>query len=243
METLVTHLPTNSQPTALLVHADPGARSGLVAAWLSNTLSGKSFDVGADDHPWDHPGFNKIHYLKDVKELTDFNGIKIRIQPTYKKLDLHCLLFLRKNVHILMPNFTKDEYCLETFTKLWRFVVECFEQDSALDLNMYDYVINFESTFVTEYMVNLYKQINNREPTPEQINALVATNELSNISIPKNHSTSILKLCMDKEKQLLLKEEHRFWSIVDVYNTTPIDKLYDTVLEKTRPENYGILLT
>ena len=47
---------------------------------------------------------------------------------------------------------------------------------------------------------------------------------------------------MVKEKQLLLKESERFWSIVNIYNTTPVDKLYDTVLEKIKPENYGILL-
>ena len=236
METLA---PTNRQPTGLLVHADPGARSGLVAAWLTDTLSGKSFDVGQGDLP----SFYKLHQTADMTKIINFLGIKIRIRPTHKKIDLHCLLFLRKNVHVLSLDFTRDEYCLETFTTLWSFAVKNFEYDSALDLTMYNYVISFESTFVTEYMVNLYKQINNREPTPNQINALVATNELNNISIPKNHSTAILKLCMDKEKQLLLKEEHRFWSIVDVYNTTPIDKLYDTVLEKTRPENYGILLT
>ena len=230
-----THAISNSQTIGTLIHADPGARSGLVGAWLSNTLSGKSFDVGAQDGV----SFYKIHHLNDVKELTDFDGIKIRIQPTYNMIDLHCLLFLRKNVHVLMPNFTKDEYCLETFTKLWRFAINSFKYDSALDLNMYNYVINFESTFVTEYMVNLYKQINNRAPTPEQINALVATNELSNISIPKNHSTSILKLLLDGEKKLLRTESQRFWDIIDLYNTTPVDKLYDTVLTKIRPENYG----
>ena len=233
-----THAISNSQTIGTLIHADPGARSGLVGAWLSNTLSGKSFDVGAQDGV----SFYKIHHLNDVKELTDFDGIKIRIQPTYNMIDLHCLLFLRKNVHVLMPNFTKDEYCLETFTKLWKFVVECFEQDSALDLNMYDYVISFENTFVTEYMVDLYKEIHKQEPTDQQINALEATNKLNTIEINKNHSTSILKLCMVKEKQLLLKESERFWSIVDVYNTTSVDKLYDTVLEKIKPENYGILL-
>ena len=75
-----THVTTNDQTKDLLIHADPGARLGAVGAWISNTLSGKSFDVGAQDGV----NFHKIHYLNDVNELTNFDGIKIRIQPTYR---------------------------------------------------------------------------------------------------------------------------------------------------------------
>ena len=49
-------------------------------------------------------------------------------------------------------------------------------------------------------------------------------------------------LCLNKEKELLLKESKRFWSIIDVYNTTPVENLYKTVSQKIKPENYGILL-
>ena len=230
---------SNCKNRTLLIHADPGARSGFVAAWLTNKLGGNSFDVGVEDKP----SFYKVHILgDDRKTVLNFPGVKIRIRPTYKKIDLHCLLFLRKNIHVQDPDFTKDEYSLDTLSKLWSVMTECFEQDSALDLNMYDYTINFEDTYCTTTMVALYKKVNKQEPTEQQINALQSTNHVNTIHIDKNHSTTILKLCFEKEALLKLKESERFWSIIDVYNTTPVDKLYDTVLEKIKPENYGILL-
>lgn len=222
----------------LLIHADPGARSATVASWLTNKLSGNSFDVGEQDGV----NFYKIHHLYDNTEVSNFNGIKIRIQPTYTKIDLHTLLFLRKNVHIQIPTFTKDEYSLETFTKLQEFAKECFTHNISLDNQMYDYVIKFDDTFNTDAMIKLYTEIKQKQPTLEQINALVNTNQLSNLQINKNHSSSILKLCFDKEKQLSLNPKERFWSIVDIYNTTPVKHLYDTVAEKISPDNYGILL-
>ena len=233
-----THVTTNDQTKDLLIHADPGARLGAVGAWISNTLSGKSFDVGAQDGV----NFHKIHYLNDVNELTNFDGIKIRIQPTYTMIDLHTLLFLRKNVYNQIPTFTKNEYSLETFTKLWEFVKITFDHNNSLNNNLYDYIITFDDTFNITAMLNLYQNIHQEDPTLAQINALVETNKLSNIQVNKNHSTSIIKLCLNMERDLSLKESERFWSIVDVYNTTSVDKLYDTVLEKIKPENYGILL-
>ena len=221
-----------------LIHADPGARSGLVGAWLANMLSGKSFDVGAEDGV----AFYKIHHLHDVDEVKNFDGVKIRIRPTYSKIDLQCLLFLRKNVYIQIPNFTKDEYSLETFTKLWEFSLQCFAEDYVLDNTLYDYVLTFDDTFCEEKLIDLYKKVNNKTPTNAQINALNSTNQLSNIQINTNHSCAIVKLCLNKEKELSLEESKRFWSIIDVYNTTPVENLYKTVSQKIKPENYGILL-
>jgi hypothetical protein len=91
-------------------------------------------------------------------------------------------------------------------------------------------------------MIELYKKVVGAAPTNEMIDMLIKTNNLNNISIDKNHACSILKLCLTKETQLGLKEEHRFWSIVDVYNSTPTDQLYDKVEQTIVPENYGILL-
>lgn len=223
-----------------LIHADPGARSGLVGAWLANILTGKSFDVGAQDGE----AFQKIHHLHmyDKNIIANFDGVKIRVRPTYRRIDLHCLLFLRKNVYEQNPTFTKDEYSLETFTKLWEFAKQCFAEDRLLDYNVYDYVLNFEDTFNTEKLINLYEKVYQKSPTKAQIDALVSTNQLSNMHVDSNHSCAILKLCLDKEKELSLEESKRFWSIVDVYNTTPVNKLYNTVLEKIKPENYGTLL-
>jgi len=221
-----------------LIHADPGARSGLVGAWLSNMLSGNSFDVGVQDGV----DFLKIHHLLDENQIKNFNGVKIRIRPTYTKIDLHCLLFLRKNVYTQIPNFTKDEYSLETFTKLWEFALQCFAEDLVLDNKLYDHILTFDDTFCTEKLIDLYKKVHQKTPTNVQINALDTTNQLSNIAIDTNHSSAIVKLCLNKEKELSLKESKRFWSIVDVYKTTPVKQLYNTVLEKIKPENYGTLL-
>jgi hypothetical protein len=76
----------------LLIHADPGARSGFVAAWLTNKLDSVTFDVGLELCP----DFVKIHKLTDYNQIKNFNGTTIRIQPQVEFIDLLCLLFLRK---------------------------------------------------------------------------------------------------------------------------------------------------
>lgn len=222
----------------LLIHADPGARSGFVAAWLTNRLSKPAFDIGATLYP----PYHKIHNLNNINEVKDFRGVKIRIRPKIETIDLHSLLFLRKNVYILFPDFTRDEYSLETFTKLTHFAQEIFKRDQELDYSLYDIVIDFADTFDTDYMISLYKKVCGIDPTNDMINMLIKTNEINDVSIDQNHACSILKLCFAQEQQLGLKEENRFWSIVDIYNSTPVEKLYDTVYESITPKNYGIFL-
>ena len=222
----------------LLIHADPGARSGFVAAWLTNRLSKLAFDSGANLFP----PFRKIHNLDNVADIKNFSGTKIRVRPRIESIDLHSLLFLRKNVYTQIPNFTRDEFSLETFTKLTHFSQEIFEWDQELDYNLYDIVMDFADTFNTDYMIALYKKVCEIDPTSDMIDMLIKTNELNSIPIGQNHACSILKLCLAQEQKLGLKEEHRFWSIVDVYNTTAIDQLYDTVLKSIVSSNYGILL-
>ena len=222
----------------LLIHADPGARSGFVAAWLTNRLSKLAFDSGANLFP----PFRKIHNLDNVADIKNFSGTKIRVRPRIESIDLHSLLFLRKNVYTQIPNFTRDEFSLETFTKLTHFSQEIFKWDQELDYNLYDIVMDFADTFDTDFMIVLYKKVVGTDPTSDMIDMLVKTNELNSITIDQNHACSILKLCLTQEQTLGLKEEHRFWSIVDVYNTTAIDQLYDTVLKSIVSSNYGILL-
>jgi hypothetical protein len=232
----------------LLIHADPGARSGFVAAWLTNCLTRLAFDSGYNLNP----PYLKIHkvnnatdfknFVGTINNIKNFIGTKIRIRPGLETIDLHSLLFLQKNVYQQMPDFTRDEYSLETFTKLTRFSQEIFEWDHQLDYSLYDTVINFADTFDNDFMIALYKNIIGTDPTSGMIDMLIKTNELNRIPIDKNHACSILKLCFTQEQKLGLKEEHRFWSIVDVYKTTPIDQLYDTVLKSIVPTNYGILL-
>jgi hypothetical protein len=197
-----------------------------------------AFDSGASLKP----PFFKIHKLDNVYDIKNFVGTTIRVRPIIESIDLHTLLFLRKNVYLQIPDFTRDEYSLETFTKLTHFAQEIFERDQKLDYTLYDIVIDFADTFDDNFMIALYKKVVGKDPTSDMIDMLSKTNELNRIPIDKNHACSILKLCLAQEQKLGLKEEHRFWSIVDIYNTTPIDQLYDTVLKLIVPTNYGILL-
>lgn len=222
----------------LLIHADPGARSGFIAAWLTNKLSTLAFDSGASLSP----SYLKIHKLSDLNIIKNFTGIKIRIKPKIETIDLHSLLFLRKNVYTQIPNFTRNEYSLETFTKLTHFSKEIFEWDQELDYSLYNIVLDFADTFDVDYMIALYEKVCKNKPTPDMIDMMIKTNRLNQISINKNHACSLVKLCLSQEQELGLQEEHRFWSIVNVYNTTPVDQLYDTVLQLIVPKNYGILL-
>lgn len=222
----------------LLIHADPGARAGFIAAWLQNRLTATAFDAGVTNQP----RFYKIHRLTDVAEIKNFSGIKIRVRPTVEKLDLHALLFLRKNVQVQAPNFTKDEYNLETFAKLWNFSKEIFQWNSELDYSLYDYVLNFEATFDTECMVSLYQQIKQQDPNANQIRILEANNKLNDIPLDKNHCAALVKMILIQEDVLNLKEEHRFWSVVDVFNTTSVDQRWDTISSLITADNYGICL-
>lgn len=222
----------------LLIHADPGARSGFVAAWLTNCLSKLAFDSGASLRP----PYIKIHKLENVNDIKNFVGTKIRVRPKIESIDLHSLLFLRKNIYLQIPDFTRDEFSLETFTKLTHFSQEIFTWDTELDYDLYDIAMDFADTFDTDFMITLYKKVVGTDPTNDMIDMLIKTNELNSIPIDQNHACSILKLCLAQEQKLGLKEEHRFWSIVDVYNTTAIDQLYATVLKSIVPSNYGVLL-
>jgi hypothetical protein len=223
----------------LLIHADPGARSGFVAAWLTNKLTSLHFDSGVNLGAQYH----KIHNLNHPTDIKKSTAVKIRIRPTLEHIDLLSLLFLRKNVHTQIPTFTKNEYCLETFTKLAHFSQEIFQWDTELEYSLYDHVINFEDTFDNDFMIEFYKKLTGTIPSQDLIDMLIKTNKLNNINIDQNHACSILKLTMVREQELGLKEEHRFWSIVDIYNTTSVNKLYDVVFESIKSENYGIFLT
>ena len=152
------------------------------------------------------------------------------------------MLFLRKNVHPQIPDFTRDEYSLDTFSKLVRFSNEIFRWDSELDYSLYDYVLHFDQTFDYEYMQMLYKDILGVPASDQMINVLKETNKINLLSIDRNHASSIVKLVLTREHYLNLKEEHRYWSIVDIYNNTPIDQLYDTVYNSIKPENYGTVI-
>jgi hypothetical protein len=224
---------------SLLIHADPGARSGFIATWLTDRLTSLAFDSGVAFGP----PFRKIHYLNNVKDITDHPGFKIRVRPSIHSIDVLSLLFLRKNVYKQYTDFTRDEYSFETFSKLTRFSQELFGWDQELDYALYDTVIDFADTFNNSYMIELYRKFVGRAPTPDMIDMLIKTNDLNRIPMDRNHACSIVKLCFTQEHLLGLKEQNRYWSVVDVYKSTPVDQLYDTVLKLIVPENYGKILS
>jgi hypothetical protein len=218
----------------LLIHADPGARSGFVAAWLQDKLDTAGFDVGITANT----SFFKIHNLDNHQTIKSFNGKKIRIKSTFKLLNLQLLLFLRKNVHVQLPNFTKDEFSIETFSKVYIFAKECFDNETHVDYSLYDYALTFDDTFNIDKMINLYYQYNKKYPTNEQINFAIVNNNINQISLERNHACSIAAMILETESTMNLLEKNRYWSLPVIYQTTPVTELYQTIKSKIIPNNY-----
>jgi len=220
--------------TKFLIHADPGARSGFLAAWLTDNLAYSGFDVGATTNL----DFYKIHTLSSIDQLVNFTGIKIRIKPSFKKLNLQLLLFLRKNVYTQLPNFTRNEFSLETFSKVYIFAKNCFEQDALLNYSYYDHVIDFCDTFDVDLLSDLYVKCNDRYPTIDNINCLQKNNKLNNIWMDQNNACNIAAMLYCTEINLNLKEENRLWSVPDIYNTVMPTDLYERVQTQIQKQNY-----
>ena len=218
----------------LLIHADPGARSGFVAAWLNDDLAHAGFDAGATSNT----SCFKIHTLDNHETIKSFQGTKIRIKSTFTLLNLHLLLFLRKNVHVQLPDFTKDEYSLETFSKVYIFAKECFDNEKFVDYSLYDYSITFNDTFNMDKMINLYHQVNNQYPNETNINRAILHNKINQIELDNAHACSIAAMILETESVMNLKEGNRTWSIPILYNTIPIEDLYTTVKSMMVSNNY-----
>ena len=217
-----------------LIHADPGARSGFLAAWLTDNLKDAGFDVGVTTHT----KFVKIHTLDHVDRIINFPGIKIRIKSSFDKLNLQLLLFLRKNVHVQMPNFTKNEFSLETFTKVYIFAKECFERDASLNYLHYDHVIDFCDTFNLEKLEELYVKCNGCYPAVDHISCMLKNNELNQILIEKNHACNIAAMLLTVETKMNLEEKNRLWSLPEIYNTVNTNELYDYMQSSIKATNY-----
>jgi hypothetical protein len=218
----------------LLIHADPGARAHFIAGWLYNKLDHAGFDVGLTTYT----PFVKIHHLENVDQLINFPGVRLRIKPTFEQLALHLLLFLRKNVQVQIPNFTKNEFNLETFSKVYIFAKERFDHDSNLDYSLYNYVINFEDTFDLEKLIDLYEKINGVPPPQTNIDQAICNNRINQIKLDPNHACSIAAMILETEYNSNLIEKNRYWSIPVMYETIPITELYQTIKSKIIPENY-----
>jgi hypothetical protein len=221
---------------SLLVHADPGARSGFISAWLQDDLVAAEFDVGLSSGT----KFTKIHHFNNADQIKNFSGPRVRVRPDFNKLNLHLLLFLRKNVYLQMPNFTRNEFSIETFSKLYIFAKECFEQDSALDHSLYDHVLFFQDTFDIEKLIQLYQAVNQREPSQINIDSAVKNNKLNQIEIDLNHACTIASMVLEIESTLNLQEKNRLWSLPEVYAETDVTDLYNTIKHLITSKNYQI---
>jgi hypothetical protein len=218
----------------LLVHADPGARSGFISAWLQDDLAKAEFDVGISSGT----KFIKIHHFDDPEQIKNFSGTRIRIRPDFNKLNLQLLLFLRKNVHVQIPNFTRDEFSLETFFKVYIFARDRLKQDSALDNSPYDHVLFFRDTFDIEKLIQLYQAVNQHEPSQMNIDYAIKNNKLNQIDMDPNHACNIASKILQAESTLKLQEKNRLWSLTEVYRHTQTADLYDTIMTLIAPENY-----
>ena len=218
----------------LLIHADPGARSAFVAAWLKDNLSQAGFDVGITSRT----RFFKIHHLDDVETVKSFQGTKIRIKSTFKLLNLQLLLVLRKNVHVQMPDFTRDEFSLDTFSKVYILAKECFDDEKQVDYSLYDHAITFDDTFDMDKMIELYYAINQRYPDKSNIDLAIKNNAINRLELDNNHACNIAAVILETESNMNLKEKDRNWSIPVLYNTTEVENLYTTVQSLIIPKNY-----
>lgn len=221
---------------SLLVHADPGARSGFISAWLQDDLAKAEFDVGLSSGT----KFTKIHHFNNTDQIKNFSGPRVRVRPDFNKLNLHLLLFLRKNIYLQIPNFTRNEFSLETFSKLYIFAKECFEQDRALDHSLYDHVLFFQDTFDIEKLIQLYRAVNQREPSQLNIDSAVKNNKLNQIDLDPNHACTIVSMVIEIESTLNLQEKNRLWSLPDVYAETDTNNLYTTIKNLITSKNYQI---
>lgn len=220
----------------LFICADPGARSQTLASWLSDELSEATFEPGIKFPT----RFHKAHTDFGNHLVKNHIGPKIRIRTGYKKLATHMYLFLIKNVYTQIPDFSRNQFDLETATKMVESAKYWFDHDRQVDNDCYDHIINFEDTFDIEMMISLYSKIRDRSPSLESVETLKQTNKLNDPVLDKNHACEIAAMVLEKEKLLGLKEEERFWSFPDLYQVTSVDQLYDTISSRIVPDNYGI---
>lgn len=221
----------------ILVHGDPGARSRFISAWLLDHLDGAGFDVGSTAHPR-----VKCHHTVDnIQDITRFNCPKIRVKFAFDRLPLHLYLFLQKNVYTQIPGFTRDEYSLETYSKVYSLAKECLEQEQKINYSLYDASITFNETFNLDRLVDLYIKINQRQPSDSLINQAVNNNQINQIDVDPNSSCGLAALVLETETCLGVNEQQRLWSIVELYKTTTPSNRYTAFKAHLNKENYQTL--
>lgn len=222
----------------LIICADPGARAHFVGAWLLGQLQASYYDVGINISC----NFTKAHNDWNNEIVRSFQGQKIRIRTSENQqaLALHSYLFLTKNVYTQLPGFSKNGFDFNTTNKILETLKDWRWHNSQIDYSYYDTIIDFQDTYCSDFMINLYKLYNNRYPDKIEIENFEKTNELNRLMIDPNHSCSIAALIFCKERDLGLKEINRFWSLENIYQTTNKSYLYETVNDLIKDSNYGV---
>lgn len=228
------HASAGNRLSKILVHGDPGARSRFISAWLLNQLDGAGFDVGMTAHPL----VRCLHTLDSIEDITKFNGPKIRVKFAFARLPLHLYLFLRKNVYLEFPDFTRDEYSLETYSKVYGLAKECLAQEQTIDYSLYNASITFEETFNINCLIELYIKINQKSPSDQLIKQAVDNNQINQIAVDPNSACSLAALVLETETRLGVNEQQRRWSIVELYKTIPTGDLYTAFKAHLTRENY-----
>jgi hypothetical protein len=222
----------------LLIHADPGARAHLLASWLKSELLEAYYDVGVNTAS--STMFTKIHTDWNNVDVQAFNGIKIRIKPSFDMLPIHLHLFLTKNVYVQIPDFPKDGFGFTTVDKLLEAIKSWWHHDQQVDVNLYDKVLNFNNTYNTDSMIELFFWYNGRYPTTQQIKMLEETNKLNCPVLNRNSACSIAAMIVKQEYTKNLKEINRYWSLQNIYKNNDTSQLYNIVYDSIVPKNYGI---
>lgn len=220
---------------SLLICADPGARANFVAAWLQDQLQPGLFDVGAVIPAF----FRKLHTDWGNLETKIFPGKKIRIQTTYRMLDLHLYLFLKKNAYPQLPDLNKDEFSYDVTNKLIESAKEWFEHDRQIDAALYHKSFPFSHTFDTDFMIGLYHWFNRASPSRDMVDSLVSVNKHNMAHLPGNHSSRVAAMILEKENLQGLKEIERFWSLAAIYESNDRNTIYKTIWDAIHRDNYG----
>ena len=220
------------------IYAPPGARCGFVATYLNQKLTTSGYDIGRElNYASGDLDFIKTH---TYDEKIHDNDITIRINLSYDLLDRMLYLFLHKNIYRWEPNFTKDEYGIETFTKLYYHTVDQINEEQAIIDNNYkfDITMTFSNTYKLGYLNELYRKINGVYPTDEEKKNAVLSNQESTPEIPINHASNIVKSVINRENQLKVIKSNRKWNINDIYADTEVKELYNKVNETMIKSNY-----
>jgi len=219
----------------LLIHADPGARAHLLASWLKSELSKVHYDIGVNTPT----KFIKLHTDWNNVDTQKFDGIRIRIKPSFNMLATHSHLFLTKNVYKQIPNFPKDGFGITTVEKLLETIKTWWYHDQQVNLSLYNKVVNFNDTYNDDSMIELFFWYNNRYPTSQQIKILQEINKLNCPVLDRNSACSVAAMIVEQEFIKNLKEINRYWSLENIYKNSDTSQLYDTIYDFIIPENYG----